>query len=137
MREAVGFADFVVLAVPGSRENENLIDAEVLASMKKDAVLVNVGRGTLVDETALLAAVKSGHLYGAGLDVVRQEPVDSSNPLLAEPRIVVTPHSAGSTGIMLAGTVEYLAEVLARYERGLKPEGVVNEPEQPRVPLHA
>jgi len=137
LKEAVAEADFVVLAVPGSKENENLVDAEVLASMKKDAVLVNVGRGTLIDEAALLAAVKSGHLYGAGLDVVKAEPVDASNPLLTEPRILVTPHIAGSTDVMLAGTVEYLAEVLARYEQGLQPQGVVNEPKEPRVPLRA
>jgi phosphoglycerate dehydrogenase-like enzyme len=135
LKEAVAEADFVVLAVPGSKENENLIDADVLASMKKGSVLVNVGRGTLVDEPALLAAVKSGHLYGAGLDVVKHEPVDASNPLLTEARILVTPHSAGSTDVMLAGTVAYLAEVLARYEQGLQPEGVVNEPKEPRVPL--
>ncbi len=135
LKQAVALADFVVLAVPGSKENENMIDAEVLASMKRDAVLVNVGRGTLIDEAALLAAVRSGHLYGAGLDVVKEEPVDASNPLLTEPRIVVTPHSAGSTDVMLAGTVRYLSEVLARYGQGLKPEGLVNQPKQPRVRL--
>ena len=64
-------------------------------------MLFNVGRGTLVDESGLLAAVKSGHLYGAGLDVVRDEPVSKRNPLLMEPRIFVTPHIAGSTDLML------------------------------------
>ena len=68
-----------------------MIDGTVLGAMKKNAVLVNVARGTLVDETALLAAVKSGHLYGAGLDVVKDEPVSEGNPLLIEPRIFVTP----------------------------------------------
>jgi D-3-phosphoglycerate dehydrogenase len=135
LKEAVTSADFVVLAVPGSKENENLINAAVLASMKQGAVLVNVGRGTLIDEAALLASVQRGHLSGAGLDVVKDEPIAADNPLLAEPRILVTPHIAGSTDVMLEGTVKYLGEVLARYEQGLLPEGVINQPEQPRVLL--
>jgi phosphoglycerate dehydrogenase-like enzyme len=132
---ALAAADYVVLAVPGTEENENMIDAEVLAAMKKGSVLVNVARGTLVEESALLAAVKSGHLYGAGLDVVKDEPVKASNPLLTEQRIIVTPHVAGSTDVMLKGTVKYLGKVLAGYAKGIRPEGVVNEPKEPRVPL--
>ena len=75
LKFALATADYVVLAIPGTKENENMIDAEVLAAMKKGAVLLNVSRGTLVDEPALLVAVTSGHLYGAGLDVVKNEPV--------------------------------------------------------------
>jgi phosphoglycerate dehydrogenase-like enzyme len=92
-------------------------------------------RGILVDESALLEAVKSGHLYGAGLDVVKDEPVKPGNPLLSNPRIFVTPHIAGSTDIMLQGTVNYLGEVLARYVEGILPEGVVNVPKHPRISL--
>jgi phosphoglycerate dehydrogenase-like enzyme len=136
LKFALATADYVVLAIPGNKENENMIDAEVLSAMKKGAVLLNVSRGTLVDEPALLAAVTSGHLYGAGLDVVKNEPVKPDNPLLSEPRIFVTPHIAGSTDVMLEGTVKYLREVLAGYKKGVRPEGAVNEPKEPRVPLH-
>jgi phosphoglycerate dehydrogenase-like enzyme len=136
LKFALATADYVVLAIPGTKENENMIDAEVLAAMKKGAVLLNVSRGTLVDEPALLVAVTSGHLYGAGLDVVKNEPVKPDNPLLSEPRIFVTPHIAGSTDVMLEGTVKYLREVLAGYIKGVRPEGAVNEPTEPRVPLH-
>ncbi len=135
LKLALAAADYVVLAIPGTKENENLIDAEALAGMKKGSVLVNVARGTLLDESALLAAVKSGHLYGAGIDVVKDEPVNAGNPLLTEQRIFVTPHVAGSTDVMLKGTVNYLGEVLARYAKGMRPEGVVNEPKEPRIPL--
>jgi len=135
LKVAAAEADYLILAIPGTKENENMIDGTVLAGMKKNAVLINVARGTLVDEPALLAAVKSGHLYGAGLDVVRNEPVSEGNPLLMEPRIFVTPHIAGSTDLMLDGTVKYLGEVLARYRLGLQPESLVNEPSKPRVPL--
>jgi phosphoglycerate dehydrogenase-like enzyme len=135
LKVAAAEADYLVLAIPGTKENENMIDATVLAGMKKNAVLVNVGRGTLVDEPALLAAVKSDHLFGAGLDVVKDEPVSEGNPLLMEPRIFVTPHIAGSTDLMLDGTVKYLGEVLVGYRDGLRSEGIVNEPREPRVPL--
>jgi len=132
---ALTTADYVILAIPGTKENENIIDTSALAAMKKGAVLINVSRGILVDKSALLAAVKSGHLYGAGLDVVKDEPVKPSNPLLSTPRIFVTPHIAGATDIMLQGTVNYLGEVLARYAEGILPEGVVNQPKHPRISL--
>src|SRR6204780_3898148 len=118
LKIAAADADYLILAIPGTKENENMIDATVLAAMKQNAVLVNVGRGTLIDEAALLAAVKSGHLYGAGLDVVKDEPVSEGNPLLTEPRIFATPPIAGSTDLMLDGTAKYLGEVLTRYQDG-------------------
>jgi phosphoglycerate dehydrogenase-like enzyme len=135
LKFAAADADYLVLAIPGTKDNENMIDGTVLAAMKKNAVLVNVGRGTLVDESALVAAVKSGHLYGAGLDVVKDEPVNRGNPLLMEPRIFVTPHIAGSTDLMLDGTVSYLSDVLAEFRQGIRSGGIVNEPLNPRVPL--
>jgi phosphoglycerate dehydrogenase-like enzyme len=135
LKVAAAQADYLVLAIPGTRENENMIDGTVLAAMKKNAVLVNVARGTLVNEPALLAAVKSGHLFGAGLDVVKNEPVSEGNPLLTEPRVFVTPHIAGSTDLMLDGTVKYLGEVLAKYRDGLQSEGIINKPGTPRMLL--
>jgi len=135
LKLAAAEADYLVLAIPGTKDNEDMIDGTVLAGMKKNAVLVNVGRGTLVDESALLAAVKSGHLYGAGLDVVKDEPVNEGNPLLMEPRIFVTPHIAGSTDLMLDGTVSYLGEILGEFRQGIRSGGIVNEPRNPRVPL--
>jgi phosphoglycerate dehydrogenase-like enzyme len=135
LKLAAAEADYLVLAIPGTKDNENMIDAPLLAAMKKNAVLINIGRGSLVAELALLAAVQSGHLYGAGLDVVKNEPVSEGNPLLAEPRIFVTPHIAGTTDLMLAGTVKYLGEVLANYREGVRSEGIVNEPMKPRAPL--
>jgi len=135
LKLAAADADYLVLAIPGTKDNENMIDATVLAAMKKDSVLVNVGRGTLVDESALLAAVKGGHLYGAGLDVVKDEPLSAGNPLLMEPPIIVTPHIAGATDLMLDGTVRYLGEVLADFRQGIRSGGTVNEPANPRVAL--
>jgi len=135
LKLAAADADYLILAIPGTKDNENMIDGTVLAAMKQNAVLVNVGRGTLVDESALLAAVRSSQLYGAGLDVVKDEPVSEGNPLLTESRIFVTPHIGGSTDLMLDGTVSYLIEVLAEFRGGIRSEGIVNEPINPRVPL--
>ena len=91
--------------------------------------------GSLIDEEALLAAVKSGHLAGAGLDVLKHEPTDPRDPLMGLPQIFITPHIAGPTDLMLAGTVNYIGEVLTMYEAGKKPASVVNTPERPRVHL--
>jgi phosphoglycerate dehydrogenase-like enzyme len=135
LKVAAGTADYVVLAIPGTTDNENMIDGTVLAAMRKNAVLINVGRGTLVDEAALLASVKSGHIYAAGLDVVKDEPVSEGNALLMEPRIFVTPHIGGPTDVMLNGTVKYLGEVLAEYQNGLRSASIINDPIKPRVPL--
>ena len=135
LKSALTGADYVVLAIPGTKENENIIDAETLAAMKKGAVLVNISRGMLIDEPALIVAVKSGHMYAAGLDVVKNEPLRANDPLLSVPRLFVTPHIAGVTDVMLEGTAKYLSGVLADYEKGIGPKDTVNEPKQPRVPL--
>ena len=132
---ALGEADYVVLALPATKENENLFNAKVLGAMKQQAILVNVARGTLVDEAALLAAIASGALYGAGLDVLKDEPVHAGNPLLTASRILVTPHLAGSTDVMLEGSVRFLTKVLENYRKGLRSAGVVNELVKPRVAL--
>jgi phosphoglycerate dehydrogenase-like enzyme len=90
-------ADIVSLHLPLTDETEKLIDAKTLAAMKPGAVLINTARGGLVDEAALLVALSSGRLRGAGLDVFAQEPVDPANPLLALPNVVVAPHMAWLT----------------------------------------
>lgn len=133
--EALGGADFVILCVPATSENENMVDAEFLAAMKQGSILINIARGVLVDETALLKSVNDGHLAGVGLDVVRDEPVEPSNPLLTSLSILVTPHTAGATDLMLHGTVAYVAKALDQYAAGQKPKSVINEPKHPRLAL--
>lgn len=99
-------ADIVSVHLPLTDETRNLLGAEQLARMKPGAVLVNTGRGGIVDETALAALVKSGHLAGAGIDVFASEPIDvASSPLVGLPNVVLTPHVAWLTGDTIARCV--------------------------------
>ena len=90
-------SDIVTLHARLTEENEGIIDASFFASMKPSAILVNTGRGDLVNERDLLDAIRSGQLSGAGLDVLRQEPPSPEHPFFQEDCIVITPHMAWST----------------------------------------
>jgi phosphoglycerate dehydrogenase-like enzyme len=90
-------SDYLSLHTPLTRTNRHLINAEALAQMKPSAYLINTARGPLIDEDALLAAVRAGQIAGAGLDVLTVEPPSPDNPLLHEPRILITPHMAWYT----------------------------------------
>ena len=94
---ALGRADIVSLHLPSDATSRGMVGAAFLAAMKPGAFLVNTARGTLVDEAALEAALRSGHLAGAGLDVIHDEPMKAPIPLLALDSVVVTPHVAAST----------------------------------------
>ena len=133
--EAIADADYVVLAVRADKDNEDLFNAAMLAKMKRGAILVNIARGSLVDEMALLDAVEYGQIWAAGLDVIKEEPVSPGNALLNVPEIFVTPHIAGPTDLMIEGTVKYLVKATADFAAGNAPESVVNKPASPRLPL--
>jgi phosphoglycerate dehydrogenase-like enzyme len=97
LAELLAGADIVSLHVPLTPQTRGIIDADALARMRPDAILINTARGDLVDEAALCAALRSGRLRGAGLDVFAAEPVDPANPLLRLPNVVVAPHMAWLT----------------------------------------
>jgi phosphoglycerate dehydrogenase-like enzyme len=86
-------ADFVVIACLLNDETRRLVDADMIGRMKPSAYLINVARGPILHEAALIEALQQGRIAGAGLDVFEEEPVDPSNPLLAMPNVVVTPHA--------------------------------------------
>ena len=132
LNTAVAHADFVVICVRASKENENLINAAVLAAMQRGAILVNIARGMLIDEAALVDAVTHGQISAAGLDVLKNEPPDRSDPLLQLPQVLVTPHIAGLTDLMLDGTVHYISHVIEEFAAGKKPKSILNSPARPR-----
>jgi len=135
LNTAVAQADFVVICVRASKENENLVNAAALAAMKRGVILVNVARGMLVDERALVHAVSNGKISAAGLDVLRNEPPDRKDPLLQLPQVLVTPHIAGLTDLMLNGTVNYICQVIEEFAAGKKPKSILNSPAKPRYLL--
>ena len=94
LMEVLPDADVVILAAAATGETEHLIGPEQLAAMKPSAALVNIARGRLVDQDALDAALRAGHLAGAGLDVTTPEPLPDGHPLWTAPRCVITSHSA-------------------------------------------
>jgi phosphoglycerate dehydrogenase-like enzyme len=111
-------ADFVALTCPLTKETENLIDADALGRMKRSAYLVNVARGRVVDEAALVAALKENRIGGAGIDVTHEEPLPASSPLWALESALITPHTAGETRRYEDNVLDILDENLARLWRG-------------------
>lgn len=118
LHEALRQADFVALTCPLTPETEGLIGAAEFAAMRRSAWLINVARGRVVDEPALIAALERGAIAGAGLDCVREEPLPASSPLWAMANVIVTPHAAGETQRYETNVIDLLQENLGRLYRG-------------------
>jgi phosphoglycerate dehydrogenase-like enzyme len=116
--DLLGQSDIVVLAVPLSPRTQHLIGARELAGMRPSALLINIGRGGLVDQAALLDALARQALGGAVLDVTAPEPLPSDHPLWRGPNVVITPHVAGLSARYLDHVIEIFAENLRRYVSG-------------------
>ncbi len=111
-------ADIVVLACPLNAATEGLIGPAQLAAMRPGAHLINVARGKVADEAAVIASLQSGHLGAAGLDVTREEPLAATSPLWAMPQVLITPHTAGETQAYEDNVIDILLENLDRLWRG-------------------
>jgi len=116
--ELLAEADFVVLAAPLTPETEDMINAEAIARMKPTAWLINVARGRLIDERALLAALREDRLGGAVLDTFRDEPLAPSSPFYELSNVIVTPHTSWSSSRVLDRSVELFSDNLRRYAAG-------------------
>jgi D-3-phosphoglycerate dehydrogenase / 2-oxoglutarate reductase len=130
--ELLALADFVSLHARATRENANLFDAARFARMKPGACFVNTARESLVDEQALDAALASGHLAGAALDVVHTSTATGRHPLLRHENVVMTPHIGGATRETLAQGAEIVVGEIARFAAGEPLVNVVNAVGAPR-----
>lgn len=119
-------SDVVSLHLPGTEQNAGLFGEATFAAMKPGSVLINTARGILVDSRALLAAVRSGKLAGAAVDVYRPEPPGPEEPLLQDPRILCTPHSASETKEAYARCGDTIAGQILDVFSGRTPENWMN-----------
>jgi len=125
-------SDYLALLVPLSKETEGMIGARELSLMKRSAFLVNTGRGNLVDEAALIEALRARAIAGAALDVFRDEPLPACHPLRTLDNVILTPHYAGGTMSTMIDEVALVFGNFHRVLRGRRPRGLVN-----RVPPRA
>jgi len=117
-------ADWVVVALPHTPDTRGLFDANAFAAMRPGVRFINVGRGELVDETALTSALQSGHLGGAGLDVFATEPLPTESPLWSMDNVIITPHNSGWSTRADERAEDLFIDNLGRYLRG---EPLINE----------
>jgi phosphoglycerate dehydrogenase-like enzyme len=116
--ELLAESDFVVLAVPLTPETDRLMNGPRLAQMKPGSWLINVARGRLVDQRALLRALRNGPMAGAILDTIWEEPLPPSSPLWDAPGLILTPHTSWSSGRVLDRSIELFCDNLVRYREG-------------------
>lgn len=120
-------ADFVVVTVPLTQETKQLLNREAFAVMKHNAYIVNIGRGGVIDEQAMIDALQSGSIRGAGLDVFENEPLADDSPLWAMPNVMITAHYSGLTPNYDARAFEILLDNLRRYRLGKPMRNIVNK----------
>ncbi len=126
LEDLLELADVVSVHVPLNEETHHLIEAEALSRMPNGAYLINASRGPVVDEKALVAALESGHLGGAGLDVFEIEPAPANNPLRRMENVFLSPHVGGATLEAEARVLEVVRDNLVRVLDGEEPSNVVN-----------
>jgi phosphoglycerate dehydrogenase-like enzyme/ribosomal protein S18 acetylase RimI-like enzyme len=123
-------ADIVLCALPHTPETAGLLNERRLASMKADAVLVNGGRGSLIDQDALCRLLQRGHFWGVGLEVTSPEPLPAAHPLWDQPRVIITPHAAGNSfapGSALERRIwDFMIENVGAYLRGETPRNQID-----------
>jgi phosphoglycerate dehydrogenase-like enzyme len=119
-------ADFISIHSSATDETHHLFDAAVFAKMNSGTVVVNCARGSIIDQQALLIALREGQIGGAAIDVSEVEPIESDNPLLQEPNCLVTPHIAGFSPTFLDECPRKQAENVINILTGIRPHGLAN-----------
>ncbi len=124
--DALSGCDVLVIASPFIAETDRMIDADRLARLNRGAVVVNVARGKIVDESALIAELQTGHVGGAVLDVFEHEPLALNSPLWSLPNVIISPHVSGVRPDHWDDVIDLFSENLRRFERGEPPLNVVD-----------
>lgn len=119
-------ADYIVIAAPETAATKQLIGREEIAKMKRGARLLNLGRGSLLDEAALIAALENGQLAGAALDVTNTEPLPADSPLWKAPNLFITPHTSGVSELLWVRQTEMLVNLLELWFSGREMTNVVD-----------
>jgi phosphoglycerate dehydrogenase-like enzyme len=120
-------SDFVILTLPSTAETTRLIGEKELRLMKPTSVIINIGRGNIIDEAALIRALEEKRIAGAGLDVFTQEPLPAESKLWALPNVILTPHIAGAMPDYSVHTTEIFCDNLARFLAGKKLKNIVDK----------
>jgi phosphoglycerate dehydrogenase-like enzyme len=126
LAELMARSHFVAICAPLTEETRGMIGAREIAAMRRDAVLVNVGRGPIVDQRALAEALADGRIFGAGLDVFESQPVAADDPLAGLDSAVLSPHAICDTYELRRDVLREIAGQLTMFLRGGQPEGVLN-----------
>jgi D-3-phosphoglycerate dehydrogenase len=128
-------SDYLSIHAPHNQETEHTFNAAAFERMRETAVIINTARGPIIDEPALINALQSGSIAGAGLDVLEQEPPEPDNPLLGMENVLVTPHVASATTRMRPETRRRVGREVALVLRGRWPMSCVNPTVLPKVQL--
>jgi phosphoglycerate dehydrogenase-like enzyme len=120
-------ADFVVLTMPLTQETRGMFNARLFALMKPSAYMINIGRGGTVDEPALIEALRSERIAGAGLDVFAVEPLPEDSPLWELPNVIITGHYSGDTPHYDERAMEIFLDNLERYSKGQQLRNLVDK----------
>ncbi len=135
LEEAFREADIVSLHLPLTEATRHFVDESLIKLMKPTAVLINVARGAVVDEQALIRALREGRIAGAGVDVFEGEPPAPDNPLVNMSNVIWTPHAGGSTDVAIVRVGQGSVEQIAWIAHGYWPRHVANPDVTPRVKL--
>jgi phosphoglycerate dehydrogenase-like enzyme len=118
LREAAALADFLIVLVPLSAATRHMIDTDVFAAMKPTAILINLARGPVIDELALIRALEAGQIGGAGLDVFETEPPADGSPLWDMPNVIITPRIGGMSDVYATQVLPLVVHNLDCFARG-------------------
>jgi phosphoglycerate dehydrogenase-like enzyme len=127
LREMIAICDYVVVAAPLTAETHHMIAEPEFAAMKPDAVIINVGRGPVIDEAAMVQALAQGKIKGAGLDVFEHEPLPAESPLYKMENVLVSPHCADNTPDWLDNAMKFFIAQFEHFQKGEPLQNIVDK----------